>query len=371
MFSQYTQINNYEGLSNQTLTIPTFQIQGAFFRNESTQKEVVHCPIRKEKINFNNVQGNIKHDLFIFSHLLQKHHHLALKHEGKELIDVKCEAGSSIVKACKVKANHTNKEICNALEEFAAKLSADKEITVEKYNENQQIVGTYTFSIFEKISYDNKTNTLSYMFSEKFLSYLNLDEKCLTIIQISDFKDVKSNKTGAAIYLLTQSMSNLDKEKYLKTEYLSEILGIKKNCSQLFNNAFKLLSKKVFRESAEDKALRKTRSEEENEAHDKDKEKLLEFNKVVKIKVEDGKFIVWSKYVIKKIAKAVVEIKDKIKIFTTTEILANKDTFMKKGAFAKLISEFNEMSVEDNLKTELSNVSLYDYVDYPESYFDK
>ncbi|SGZ01309.1 RepB family plasmid replication initiator protein [Moritella viscosa] len=365
----YTKINNYEGLSNQTITIPTFQIQSAFFRNKSVQKEVISCPIRKEKVRSNDVQANIKHDLFIYSHLLQKHHHLALNHQSKELIYVKCEAGSSIVKACKVKANHTIAEICNALEEFAEKLSADKEITVEKYVD-EKIVGTYTFSIFEKISYDKKTNTLSYMFSEEFLSYLNLDDKCLTIIQISDFKDVKSNKTGASIYLLSQSMSNLDKEKYLKTEYLSEILGIKKNCNQLFNNAFKLLSKKVFRESAEGKALRKTRSEEENKVHDKDKEKILEFNKEVIIKLKDGKFIVWSKYVIKKIAKAVVDVKEKIKTFTPTEILANKETFMKKGAFAKLISEFNEMSVEDNSKAELSNVSLYDYVDYPESYFD-
>ncbi|WP_166738771.1 RepB family plasmid replication initiator protein [Psychromonas algarum] len=367
MTKLYTPINNYEGLSSETLTIPTFQIHSAFFRNESVQKEVIFCPIRNEKISFNNVQANIKHDLFIFNHLLQKHHHLALKHHSKELIEVKCEAGSSIVKSCKVKANHTVKEISDALEEFALKLSVDKKITVNKYKE-QQKTGSYTFSIFEEIRYDNKTNTLSYMFSEEFLSYLNLDDKCLTIIQISDFKDVKSNKTGASIYLLTQSMSGLDKDKFLKTKYLSEILGIKKNCNQLFNNAFKLLSEKVFRESEADKALRKTRTKEENKLHDQNKEKILEFNKEVKIKVENGKFKVWSKYVIKKIAKAVVEVKEKIKTFTQTEILANKKAFIKKGAFAKLISELNEMDAIDNLKADLSDLTLHN--EYPETYFD-
>ena len=167
---------------------------------------------------------------------------------------------------------------------------------------------------------------------------------------------------------LIRKVKELRENEKTSQVLLSEILGIKKNCNQLFNNAFKLLSEKVFRESEADKALRKTRTKEENKLHDQNKEKILEFNKEVKIKVENGKFKVWSKYVIKKIAKAVVEVKEKIKTFTQKEILANKKAFIKKGAFAKLISEFNEMDAIDNLKADLSDLTLHN--EYPETYFD-
>lgn len=270
-----------QGFSKETIILPTFLIQSGFFRNRTDQVKVIKNNFRSEELELNNLQTDIKHGALAFSEMLKIHQHTALNKSTNETITLDLKKGSDqLIRACKIKSNYTISEITESLKVFCKDLSPENEISVTNFKKNKKD----TFNIFSKLTLDTKNQTISYAFSEAFLNFLNKEKNAITYIQIDEFIKVASNKTGGVLYLITQSISNMTKEKFFTNNYLSDALGIYKNHNRVFNNALKNLKEKGF----------------------------LAFEKIVKAKkISDNKWLKWSIYKIKDIAKKTFKVKSK------------------------------------------------------------
>jgi hypothetical protein len=273
-----TILNSYKkGFSKETIIAPTFMIQSGFFRNRTEQPNPIKNPIRNEIVELNNIQLDIKHGALIFSEMLKIHQHTALKKENEQTITLKFNScADELVRACKVKSNYTITQISEALKLFSTDLAPSKVISVISLKDNKR----ETFSIFSKLKLNQKNKTISFVFSNDFINFLNKEECSITYIQVDEFIKVASNKTGGSLFFMIQSISNIKKEKFFATKYLINALGIYKNCNKLLNNAFENLKDKGF----------------------------LNFEKIVTAKPLAGnKWLKWSIYKIQNIAKKVVE----------------------------------------------------------------
>lgn len=323
-----------KGFSKETIILPTFLIQSGFFRNRTNQIGSIDNKIRSEIIELNNIQADLKFGILIFSEMLKTHQNKALKHRGADNNPTTLKFGlcsDNLVKACKTKSNYTISQVSEGIELFCKDLAPENEISITKNNKQN------TFSIFNCLVVDSKKRTVTFRFSDEFIAFLNNDNSAITYINIDDFIKVGSNKTGGSIFLMTQSVSNLRQDTFFLTKYLSQALGIHKNCNKLFNNAFENLENKG----------------------------LLNFEKVVTATpVAEDKWIKWSLYKIKSIAKSVVKkasntLKELKKIPKSIEINSRfKNTKEGRKVFKSLMNPKSEQEIT----LDLFNVDYLDYV---------
>ncbi|MEZ9801105.1 hypothetical protein AB4264_07000 [Vibrio sp. 10N.261.55.B8] len=290
-----TQLNSYtKGFSKETLIQVTSLLSSGFIGHT---KETLGKPIsnvfRSEIVDLNGLKIDLKSDALIFSECLKTHQHAAMRHADDNEITLECGSKSPILRACSIKSNVTIAEVKGFAKKFCEKLSTDKEITITKYNfTKKKTLRTHSFSIFSTLEYSDKDNTLTFKFSKEFIAFVNAEGKALTIVQNDDFRKVKSNKTAGVLFLLTQSISNITKDKFFKQEYLIEALAIKKNVNQVLISAFDNLQKAG----------------------------MLQYEKLVSAEYYNGQWIKYSHYTFSSIKKAIVN------LFTKAKDLGKKIT---------------------------------------------
>lgn len=316
-----TPFNSYtKGFSKETIILVTSLLTSGLIRhNEDKQLEPVINLIRNEIVDLNGLRIDLRSGALIFSELLKIHQHSAMNNQNNADITLECGSSviSAILKACSIKSNVTISDVKGFVKKFCDELSNNKKITVTKHNfKKKKIIRENSFTIFSTLKYNDKENTLTFRFSEDFISFINAEGKAITIIQNDDFRKVKSNKTSGILFLMSQSISNLNNKKRFKQEYLINVLVIKKNANQILNNAFENLEKNG----------------------------MLVFEKMVSSDFFNGKWTKYSEYTISNIKKAVVNVVIKAKnIIKKATITMNSKQISKKEGMKIFKAEMNKI----------------------------
>ncbi|SGY95153.1 hypothetical protein [Moritella viscosa] len=329
-----TPYNSYpKGFSKETLIQVTSLLSSGFIgHTKEIQTKPVTNVFRSEIVDLNGLKIDLKSGALLFSECLKVHQHAAMAHADDKPITLECGSKSTILRACSIKSNVTISEVKGFVQKFCNELSNDKEITITKYDfRKKKTLRTDSFSIFSILEHNEKDNTLTFKFSEGFIAYINEEGKALTIVQNDDFRKVKSNKTAGVLFLLTQSISNISKDKFLKQEYLIEVLAIKKNVNQILNNAFENLQNAG----------------------------MLQYEKLVSAEFYAGKWIKYSHYTFSSIKKAIVN------LFTKAKNIGKKITIT---ISSKKMSKKEGMKI---LKDSMKEVEDGNYEGFQDYKFDK
>lgn len=227
------------GLSLNCLNLPSGFVQVAMFKSNhiSTQAHSLEIEnkIRKERINLNNIKCDVTFGAPIFSYFITQHQNIAISRREVKVIELKYGKGTEFLKFLKTRETHKIAAVDKAFEDFYSNLNPERHITVNGKS----------FAIFSILEVDTVAKTVSFRFSKEFMEYLNKDKNPLTYIQIEDLKTIKSNRTSATLFMMDQSVSGLDKERYRTRKYIALCLGFfGNNSNQKIDSAFASLEEK-------------------------------------------------------------------------------------------------------------------------------